>query len=160
MPKDDSFPHRKLTATFSSTRCGYWDHATLLFSRYAPTLGASTKPRACVNRQLSPWRIRYSQRTNGEERITSGQARFRAAAALERPLPPSSPLPGRERTSGGGGAKARAGGGLPDDPAWHIPCVGPGRIADKPRPIFPCRRRGAFWPGWMRQLWRHYARRP
>src|ERR1700675_1665515 len=137
MPKDDSFPHRKLTATFSSTRCWYWDHATLLFSRYAPTPGASTKPQARVNRQLSPWRIRYSQGTNGEGRITNGRARARAAEPLAPPRPPSSPLRGPARTSGGGGARARTGGVPLGGPAWHNLYVAPGRIADRPRPIFP-----------------------
>src|SRR5258708_23648521 len=101
MPKDDSFPHRKLPATFSSTRCRYWDHANLLFSRYAPTLEASTKPRKGVNRQLSPWRIRYSQRTNSEGWITNGPARFRAEAPLAPLRPPNNPLRGRARTRGG-----------------------------------------------------------
>src|SRR6201993_5640738 len=136
MPKDDSFPHRKLTATFSSTCRRYWDHATVLFSRYAPTPGASTKPHTSVSRQLSPWRIRYSQRTNGEERITNGRARFRAAAVPAPLQPPSNLLPGRARTRGGGGARGRAGEALRGDPEWRNLCGAPGHIADKPRPIF------------------------
>src|SRR5580692_4279938 len=160
MRKDDSFPHRKLTATFSSTCCKYWDLATVLFSRYAPTLGASTKPHTCVNRQLSPWLIRYSQRTNDEDGITGGQARFRAAAALALLQPPSSLLRGQARTSGGAGARARAGELLPNDPRWHNLYAAPGHIADKRRPIFPCRRRGASWRGWKRPQWRRCARRP
>src|SRR5258708_437192 len=121
MPKDDSFPHRKLPATFSSTRCRYWDHANLLFSRYAPTLEASTKPRTGVNRQLSPWRIRYSQGTNGEGRIRNGWARSRAAAALVRLRPPSIRIRGRGRTSGGGEATARVGEEPLNDPGWRNP---------------------------------------
>src|ERR1700722_17144966 len=100
MPKDDSFPHRKLTATFSSTRCGYWHHATFLFSRYAPTRGASTKPRARVNRQLSPWRIRYSQRTNDEGELRAGGPDFERQWLLHRS---GGPAPGfadrRERVA-------------------------------------------------------------
>src|SRR5690242_882118 len=98
MPNGDSFPHRKLTPTFSSPRCGYWHHATLLFSRYAPTWGASTKPQPRVNRQLSPWRIRYSQRKQGEGGIRIGRARFRAEVVLVPPRPPSNRPRGPART--------------------------------------------------------------
>src|ERR1700674_1678357 len=159
MPKDDSFPLRKPSATFSSTRCRYWDHATLLFSRYAPTPGASTKPQVRVNRQLSPWRIRYSPRTNNEGWITIRSARSPAAAPLARLRPPSIPLRERARTNGGGGEKDHVGEVPLSDPAWHNPCAVPGHIAEKRCPIFPCRHRGASWPGWMRQQWRRCARR-
>src|SRR5258707_703818 len=147
MPKDDSFPHRKLPATFSSTRCRYWDHATY-FSHATPPLWRRQRNRGRgVNRQLSPWRIRYSQGTNSEGWITNGRARFRAEAPLAPLRPPSNPLRGRARTSGGGGAKGRAGEVPPDGLVWHNLYAEPSHIADRRCPIFPCRHLGGSWPG-------------
>src|SRR5258705_13324892 len=150
MPNDDSFPVGKLNATFSSTRCKYWDHRTY-FSHATPPLWRRQRNRErVVNRQLSPWRIRYSQRRNGEGRIRNGWARSRAAAALVRLRPPSIRIRGRGQTSGGGEATARVGEEPLNDPGWRNPYAAPGHIADIRCPTFSYKRRGASSPGWRR----------
>src|SRR6266481_2459085 len=145
--KRRQLPPSKAAGNFLLNSLQVLGPCNLLFSRYAPTLEASTKPRKGVNRQLSPWRIRYSQRTNSEGWITNGPARFRAEAPLAPLRPPSNPLRGRARTSGGGGAKGRAGEVPPDGLAWHNLYAEPSHIADRRCPIFPCRHRGGSWPG-------------
>jgi len=49
---------------------------------------------------------------------------------------------------------------LRDDRVWRIPCAGPARIADKPRPTLPCASPDAFSRGWRPQRWKRSVRLP
>ena len=95
-----------------------------------------------------------------QQRRTSGQDRVRQKRDLDRPRPTSNRHHEPARRNSGAAAWAHAGAKLPDDRRWRNLCDGPSRIGDRPRPILPCARRGASWPGWTPRRWTRFVQSP
>src|SRR5438445_13176476 len=101
MRTGDSFPHRKLTATFSSTRCVVLGPHNLTFLTLRPHLRGVNETAGVCEQAVIPVADTILAENKRRRGITSGRARFRVAAVLGPLRRPSNRLRGPGRTSGG-----------------------------------------------------------